>query len=120
MKDPSTGLTYPALTGIRKQSVEDVERLFGEGVIEFMNKSGNDSEAKYLQHVRNWRKSVDERGIPDSVRQTLSTGFLNFIVEDLIPWCSPENRDFSLLEVNRYVATNTVNPGPHAFGSSFS
>ena len=28
-----SGLTYPALTGVRKQSVEDVEHLFGAGVV---------------------------------------------------------------------------------------
>ena len=36
MEDPSTRLTYSALSGVRKQSVEDVERLFGPGVISFM------------------------------------------------------------------------------------
>lgn len=38
LQDASTGLTYPALTGVRKQSVQDVERLFGPGVIAFMEK----------------------------------------------------------------------------------
>ena len=33
LHDPTTGLTYTALSGIRKQSVEDVERLFSEPVI---------------------------------------------------------------------------------------
>ena len=33
LKDPSTGLTYPALTGVRKQSVEDVERLLSFWII---------------------------------------------------------------------------------------
>ena len=27
LEDPSSGLTYSTLTGVRKQSVEDVERL---------------------------------------------------------------------------------------------
>lgn len=34
--DKDAGLTYPALTGVRKQSVQDMERLFGHRVIEFM------------------------------------------------------------------------------------
>ena len=33
LHDPSSGLTYTALCGIRKQSVEDVERLFSEDLI---------------------------------------------------------------------------------------
>ena len=40
LEDPSSGLTYSALTGVRKQSVEDVERLFGAGVIQFMETMG--------------------------------------------------------------------------------
>ena len=51
LKDPSTGLTYPALTGVQKQSVEDVERLFGEGVINFMEQKKYKNEATYLRRV---------------------------------------------------------------------
>ena len=35
-RDPTTNLTYAALTGQRKQSVGDVERLFNPKVAEFM------------------------------------------------------------------------------------
>ena len=58
---------------------------FGEGVIVFMEKYGYTPEAKYLRSVRNWRRSVDERGLPNSVRQDLGMEFLDFILEDLIP-----------------------------------
>lgn len=101
MEDPTTGLTYPALTGIRKQSIEDVERLFGEGVIDFMEEHGYSPEAKYLRHVRNWRRATDERGLSDNVRQKFCIEFLDYILEDLLPWYSAENKDFSLLKVNR-------------------
>ena len=103
LKDPSTGLTYPALTGVRKQSVEDVERLFGEGVIKFMEQHGYKNEATYLRRVRNWRRAVDERGLSDSHRKQFCTEFLDYILTDLIPWYSAENKDFSQLEVNRYI-----------------
>ena len=36
LEDPNTGLTVPAVTGVWKQSVQDIERLFGQGVIKFM------------------------------------------------------------------------------------
>ena len=36
MHDTSAGLTYSAFSGVRKQSVEDVERLFGQSVIAWM------------------------------------------------------------------------------------
>ena len=103
LKDPSTGLTYPALTGVRKQSVEDVERLFGEGVIKFMEHHKYESEANYLTTVRNWRRAVDERGLSDTQRQQFCLEFLDFILKDLIPWYSAENKDLSQLEVNRYL-----------------
>jgi len=33
MKDPKTGLTYTALTGQRKQSIPDVERIFSPAMV---------------------------------------------------------------------------------------
>ena len=102
MQDPSTGLTYPSLTGIRKQSVEDVERLFGLGVIKFMEEHGYEAEAKYLKLVRNWRRAVDERGLSEAQREAFIMELLEYITVDLIPWYSSEEKDFSTLEVNRY------------------
>ena len=43
--------------------MEDVERLFGEGVIMFMEQHKYEDEATYLKTVRNWRQAVDEREI---------------------------------------------------------
>lgn len=101
LQDPATGLTHPALSGVRKQSVEDVERLFGDGVIKFMEEHDYKSEAKYLRTVRNWRRAVDERGLPNALRTRYYKEFLDFIIEDLIPWHSSGNTDFRSLEVNR-------------------
>ena len=47
LSDNEAGLTYPAL-GIQKQSIEDVEHIFGTGVIRFMEKKGYDIEAQYV------------------------------------------------------------------------
>lgn len=94
-------MTFPALSGARKQSVEDVERLFGQGVIDFMKNNNYSAEAEYLQRVRNWRRAVDERGLSEDQRQQLCAELLEFIVIDLMPWYSAKQRDFSLLEVNR-------------------
>ena len=70
LEDPSSGWTYSALTGVIKQSVEDVERLFGPGVISFMKRNHYKDEAKYVEVVHNWRRSVDERGLSeDQCRQ---------------------------------------------------
>ena len=46
LHDSSSGLTYIALCGIRKQSVEDVERLFSEDLIKWMD--GKDTLARLI------------------------------------------------------------------------
>ncbi len=100
--DEKSGLTYPALTGIRKQSVEDLERLFGEGVVKFMQDKGYEVEAKFVRIVHNWRRAVDERGLTTQQRLQYRQDFLAFILDDLMPWHSNKDlNDFSLLEVNR-------------------
>ena len=37
LHDTSSDLTYSALSGVRKQSVQDVERLFSESLIKWMD-----------------------------------------------------------------------------------
>lgn len=102
LEDSSSGLTYTALTGVRKQSVEDVERLFGPGVISFMDKHQYHSEAKYLKTVRNWRRAIDERGLTEQQRRQFRDDFMTFILDEWIPW-KKKGYDFSTLEVTRYV-----------------
>ncbi len=101
LQSPGTGLTYPALTGVRKRSVQDVERLFGPGVIAFMTSSSYNTEAKYLSIIRNWRRAIDERGLEETQRQQFLQDFKEYIYEDLMPWYADGLKDFSLLEVNR-------------------
>ena len=78
LTDKEAGLTYPALTGIRKQSVQNVERLFGSGVIQFMDKHGYENEAKLLNVVRNWRRAIDERGLVELQRQEFLQDLMNY------------------------------------------
>ena len=100
LEDPSSGLTYSALTGVRKQSVEDVERLFGPGVISFMEKHGYDAEAEIVRTVRNWRRAIDERGLSEEQRREFRDDFLSFILDEWMPW-HKEVKDIATLEVNR-------------------
>ncbi len=101
LQSPGTGLTYPALTGVRKQSIQDVERLFGPGVIAFMTSSSYNTKAKYLSIIRNWRRAIDERGLEETQRQQFLQDFKEYICEDLMPRYADGLKDFSLLEVNR-------------------
>ena len=48
LHDTTGGLTYHALSGIQKQNMEDVERLFGLSLIMWMESKGYDDEATYV------------------------------------------------------------------------
>ena len=101
--DSTAGLTYTALSGIRKQSVEDVVRLLGEPLILWMKNKGYNAEADYLQVIHNWRHACDERGLTDDQRSKFNMALLDYILDDLMPSHKVDVlRDFSLLEVNQY------------------
>lgn len=56
----SAGLTYTALSAVRKQSVEDVERLFGDTLVNWMESKGYTVESEYLCVIPNWRRACDK------------------------------------------------------------
>ena len=88
--------------GIRKQSVEDVDRLFSNSLITWMENKLYTPEAEYLRVVHNWRRASDERGLSDDQRSQFNQEFLNYILDELMPYHRDEDvKDFSLLEVNR-------------------
>ena len=99
--DEQCGLTYPALTGQRKQSVQDAELLFSKGVESFMKSKAYKYEEKYVRTIRNWRRACDERGIPSRVRSKYNYELLNLILDELMPW-HRELYDFRFMEVTRY------------------
>ncbi len=80
LSDCSSGLTYPAPTAARKQSVVDAERLFSPNLAEFMKKKGYDYEARYFTTIWNWRRACDERGLRELERCKF-----NYIVPVLVP-----------------------------------
>ena len=102
LSDPSSGLTYPALTGAGKQSVVGAERLFNPDLTAFMQQKGYEYEARYTEVIWNWRRSCDAHGLSELQQCRFNYQFLNLILEDLMPWYK-QQYDFSLLEVNRYV-----------------
>ena len=100
LSDPSSNLTYYALSGARKQSVQDAERLLSQEVAEFMEKKNYSTESAYVHVIANWRRSCDERGLSELQRSRYNYQLLNYILNDLMPWHT-QIYDFSLLEVNR-------------------
>ena len=117
LHDPTARLTYSALSGVyillevyfvtgrfagvRKQSVEDVERLFNQSLVAWMDKKGYDFEARHLSVICNWRSACDERGLPSVLRSQFNDNFIEYILDELMPWHADEGLDFSLLEVNQ-------------------
>lgn len=68
-----------------------------------MEKKGYNIEAEYLRAVRGWRRACDERGLSHVERSQYNKKFLDYVLDDLMPWHRDQGlRDFSLLEVNRY------------------
>ena len=84
LHDPSAELTYTALSGICKQSVEDVERLLSDSVVRWMEKKGYDHEARYLRVIRNWRHACNKRGLLAVQHSQFNNDFLNYILHDLM------------------------------------
>lgn len=102
LSDPSSCLTYPALTGARKQSVVDAERLFSPELAAFMRRNGHNYEARYIETIWNWRRACDHRGLSELERCQFNYTFLNLILDELMPW-HQHQYDFGLLEINKYV-----------------
>lgn len=100
MNDPHTGLTYTALTGKRKQSVSDAEKLLSTAVADWCKKNEFPKEAYVIEVIANWHKASDGRGLDEETRKKYNIAMLDFILEDWMPWYK-ENRDYSTLDPNR-------------------
>lgn len=100
LHDPSTGLTYEALTGKNKQSVPDCERLINPGVITFLKRKGHEKEAHIVKIIHNWHKAVDGRGLSEEQRSRYCKDIKEWLLADWMPWYHflP---DYSTIDVNR-------------------
>lgn len=97
LQDSSSGLTLPVLTGVRKQSVTDAERLFSPDLAAFMQSKGYEFEARYITVIWNWRRACDERGLSELKRCRFNYEFLNLVLDELMPW-HKESYDFRYLK----------------------
>ena len=74
---------FSALTGKRKQSVEDAERLLSLTMADFMKKKGYKFENRYISVLANWRRATDERGLSELKRCRYNYELLSFILDEL-------------------------------------
>ena len=81
--------------------MEDAERLFSPGLLQFMVDKGYEFEAAYSEAVLGWRQACDQRGLNEFDRSKRNYQMHTFILEELMPWYT-QSYDFSLMEVNRY------------------
>ena len=100
LHDPSTGLTYEALTGKNKQSVPDCERLISPGVISFLEPKGHESGARVIQLIHNWHKAVDGRGLSEAQRSLYCREMKEWLLLDWMPWFK-SHPDYISIDVNR-------------------
>lgn len=102
LHNPTTGLTYEALTGKNKQSVPDCERIISPGVISFLERKGHKTGAHVLRTIHNWHKAVDGRGLSEAERSQYCQEMKYWLLDDWIPW-HRETNYYTLIDVNRLV-----------------
>lgn len=107
MRSPNTGLTYTALTGKRKQSVVDAERLLSYHVADFFREKGYEREYEYTKIIAQWHEASDGRGISQLQRCRYNYAMLNYILDVWMPWHG-ENYDFSTIDINRCLYSFTI------------
>ena len=100
LKYPETRLTMSVLRGDRKQSVRDAELIFNPNFLKWLVSKGYTAESEYVEAVLGWHRANDERGLSEEECSSLNKRFLQYILDDLMPW--NHSHDFSQLEVNRY------------------
>ena len=86
LSEPTSCLTYPFLTGSRKQSVVDAEQLFSPDLANFMEEKGYHFEANYIRTIWNWWRASDEHGLNERTRSKFNYKLLNMMLEELMPW----------------------------------
>ena len=103
MHSPDTGLTHTALTGKRKQSVPDAEKLLSSAVAKWCKENGFPEEGRVAEVIANWHKASDGRGLNEETRRKYNLAMLEFILEDWMPYFKDqEERDYSRLDPNRF------------------
>ena len=100
LKDPSSGLTHTALTGKRKQSLKDAERLLSYHVVHSLERHGHVREAEYVKVLVKWHEASDGRGLSQLTRCKYNYQMLAMILDEWMPW-HRTNYDFSTIDINR-------------------
>ena len=101
MRDPNTGLTLAALTGERKQSVVDAERMLSYLVGKFLSENGYEKEGEYVNIVAGWHEAADGRGLSELERCKKNYAMLNMILDDWMP-LHKTTPNLATIDINKY------------------
>ena len=107
MLNPATGLTMAALTGERKQSVVDAERMLSYLVAKFLTEKGYTNEGEYIRVVAGWHEAADGRGLSELERCRKNYAMLNMILDHWMPW-HKTTPSFATIDINRYLQKLTI------------
>lgn len=69
---------YAALTGTKKQSEGDAEKLLSPAVAKRLKADNFLSEGRFVEVVSNWHKASDGRGLADDGRQNNNLDMLDY------------------------------------------
>ena len=93
-------LTYAVLVGLRRQNVEDAERLLSYDTAESLDRYGHEEAAYYVRTIAQWHEASDGRGLTCLQRSKFNYQMLNFVIADWIPWF---DGDLTTVDINRYL-----------------
>ena len=89
------------MTGKRKQSISDAEKLLSIAVANWCKENGFPKEGRVVEIIANWHKASDGRGLDEETRRKYNLGMLDFLLEDWMPWYQEKN-DYATLDPNRF------------------
>lgn len=102
LKDPDSGLTHTALTGKRKQSLKDAERLLSYHVVNSLERHGHNREAAFVKVLVQWHEASDGCGLTQLARWKYNYQMLSLILDEWMP-LDRVSYDFSTIDINRYL-----------------
>ena len=111
-------MTLAALTGERKQSVVDAERMQSYLVGKFLSENGYEKEGKYVNIVAGWHEAADGRGLSELERCKKNYAMLNMILDDWMPW-HKTTPNFATIDINRYICHHQYKQILYNFQSNY-
>ena len=86
---------------MRKQSVEDAERMISPRVADFMESKGPSETARYFRIFSDYHVANDGHSRTQEWRSTANKATLYYLLDDYMPW-RKDGHDLSMIDINKY------------------